>query len=124
MEPTIIGPGTKIDNLVMIAHNVVTGEGCLLVAQAGISGSAKLGNRVTIAAKAGVLGHLLIGDDVTVGAKSGVTKDLEPGEAYLGSPAIPFLKSRKLYALYNMLPRFREDIKDLKKRIKALEKDA
>jgi UDP-3-O-[3-hydroxymyristoyl] glucosamine N-acyltransferase len=84
---TVIGKGTKIDNLVQIGHNVQIGEGCLLVAQVGIAGSTKLGNYVVLAGQVGVGGHLKIGNMVKVGAKSGVMNDIPDGETWLWIPA-------------------------------------
>lgn len=86
---TIIGAGTRIDNLVQIAHNVNIGKGCVVVSQVGIAGSAKLGNYVVLGGQVGVAGHLEIGDMVSVAAQSGVIKNLDGGAVYGGSPAIP-----------------------------------
>jgi len=85
---TIIGPGTKIDNLCHIAHNVKLGRGCLVAAQVGISGSARLGDFVMIGGQAGIAGHLVIGDGVKIAGKSGVTKDIPAGMTVAGFPAI------------------------------------
>ncbi|MEM7620809.1 MAG: UDP-3-O-(3-hydroxymyristoyl)glucosamine N-acyltransferase [Pseudomonadota bacterium] len=90
LEDTIIGEGTKIDNLVQIAHNVVIGQNCLMVAQSGISGSAELGNFVVVAGKAGIVGHLKVGDGAQLGGGSGLTMDVQPGERWMGYPAKPF----------------------------------
>jgi len=84
---TVIGKGTKIDNLVQIGHNVQIGEGCLLVAQVGIAGSTKLGNYVVLAGQVGVGGHLKIGNKAVVGAKSGVMNDIPDGETWMWIPA-------------------------------------
>ncbi|MDR0351195.1 MAG: UDP-3-O-(3-hydroxymyristoyl)glucosamine N-acyltransferase [Puniceicoccales bacterium] len=84
---TIIGRGTKIDNLVQVAHNVQIGAGCIIVAQAGIAGSSKLGNYVMIGGQAGIAGHLSIGDGVKICAQAGVTKDVEGEGIIIGSPA-------------------------------------
>ena len=86
---TIIGPGTRIDNLVQIGHNVQMGRGCVIIAMAGISGSAVLGDYVTVAAQAGLAGHLTVGDKARIGAQAGVMGDIEPGIDVLGSPAMP-----------------------------------
>ena len=95
---TRIGRGTKIDNLVMVAHNVQTGEQCLIVAQTGISGSTRLGDRVTLAGQVGVTGHLTICDDVTVLGKSVVAKHvLRPG-TYAGIPIRPAEQWRRAVA--------------------------
>ncbi|MEM7467326.1 MAG: UDP-3-O-(3-hydroxymyristoyl)glucosamine N-acyltransferase, partial [Pseudomonadota bacterium] len=86
---TTIGAGTKVDNLVMVAHNVQTGHNCLLVSQSGISGSTVLGNNVTLAGQVGLVGHINIADGVTLLGQSMATKDIrEPGQ-YAGSPARP-----------------------------------
>ncbi|AIL13407.1 UDP-3-O-(3-hydroxymyristoyl) glucosamine N-acyltransferase [Candidatus Paracaedimonas acanthamoebae] len=89
LRDTIIGQGSRLDNLVMIAHNVVLGKGCILVAQVGIAGSTTLGNHVIAAGQAGLVGHLKIGNGVKIGAQSGVMKNIKDGETVAGSPAIP-----------------------------------
>jgi len=86
---TVIGAGTKIDNLVQIAHNVELGRCCVVVSQVGISGSTKVGNFVVIAGQAGLTGHLHIGDGVRIAAQSGVMRDAQPGTTLAGSPALP-----------------------------------
>ena len=86
---TIIGSGTMIDNLVQIGHNVQIGRCCVVVAQVGISGSTRLGDYVMVGGQVGMAGHLTIGDGVKIGAQAGVIRDIEKGEAVLGSPAIP-----------------------------------
>ena len=89
MDDTIIGEGTKIDNSVMIGHNVTIGRHCAIVAGVGIAGSTRIGNHVLIGGKVGVTGHVTIGDGVQVAAMSGVAADLPPGEKYGGIPARP-----------------------------------
>jgi UDP-3-O-[3-hydroxymyristoyl] glucosamine N-acyltransferase len=86
---TVIGKGTKIDNLVQIAHNVQIGEHCIVIAQVGIAGSSKLGQYVILAGQAGIGGHLKIGNQVTVGAQSGVMTNIPDGGKWLGAPAQP-----------------------------------
>jgi UDP-3-O-[3-hydroxymyristoyl] glucosamine N-acyltransferase len=85
---TVLGPGTRLDNLVQIGHNVRTGRGCIIVAQAGISGSTTLGDFVVVAAQAGLTGHLEIGPKARIGAQAGVMNDVPPGTDVAGSPAI------------------------------------
>ena len=85
---TIIGSGTKIDNLVQIGHNVTTGENCVIVSQVGIAGSTKLGDYVVLAGKVGVNGHIKIGSGATVAAYSAVAKNIEPGMTVGGIPAV------------------------------------
>jgi len=84
---TLLGKGTKIDNLVQIAHNVQTGSDCVIVAQAGVSGSTKLGKRVILGGQVGVIGHIALADDVQVAAQSGVMKSAVAGSTLGGSPA-------------------------------------
>lgn len=86
---TVIGPGTKIDNMVQIGHNVEVGAGCLFPALSGISGSTKIGNYVMMGGAAGLAGHLTIGDGARIAAHSGVMRDVEPGQTVAGSPAQP-----------------------------------
>ena len=86
---TIIGEGTRIDNLVQIAHNVHLGKGCVIVAQVGISGSTKFGDYVAAGGQAGITGHLKIGNYARIAAQSGIMRDVNPGEILCGSPAMP-----------------------------------
>jgi UDP-3-O-[3-hydroxymyristoyl] glucosamine N-acyltransferase len=101
---TVIGRGTKIDNLVQIAHNVQTGEHCIIIAQSGIAGSSKLGNYVILAGQAGIGGHLHIGDKVVIGAQSGVMTDIGDGEKWFGSPAQPDKESKRQIIALRRLP--------------------
>lgn len=101
---TTIGSGTKVDNLVQIAHNVKIGEHCVIVAQVGISGSTHLGHHVTLAGQAGLVGHLRIGNRVVVAAQSGVMHDLPDGAVVLGAPARPRAEAMKIHALLSKLP--------------------
>lgn len=96
---TVLGAGTRLDNLVQIGHNVVTGRGCVIVAQVGISGSTRLGDYVTIAGQAGLTGHLNIGSKARIGAQAGVQSDIPPGQDVTGSPAMP-VKDALRAALY------------------------
>nr|WP_218061552.1 UDP-3-O-(3-hydroxymyristoyl)glucosamine N-acyltransferase [Ameyamaea chiangmaiensis] len=89
-QDTVIGAGSRLDNLVMIGHNVRMGRCCIVVSQAGISGSTELGDFVTIAAQAGLIGHIKIGTKARVGAQCGVMSDVEAGADVIGSPAMPF----------------------------------
>lgn len=90
VRDTVIGEGSRLDNLVQIGHNVEMGRCCIVVAQAGISGSTQLGDFVTIAAQAGLIGHIRIGDYARVGAQCGVMSDVEAKSDVIGSPAMPF----------------------------------
>ena len=86
---TVLGAGTRVDNLVQVGHNVRTGQGCILVAHVGVSGSATLGDHVVVGGQAGIAGHLKIGSKVRIGAQAGVMNDVPPGIEVLGSPAGP-----------------------------------
>lgn len=112
---TWIGEGTKIDNLVQIAHNVVIGRHCLIVAQVGISGSTRLGDYVTLAGQVGVAGHLEVGDRVVVTAQSGISKTLPGDEMYMGSPAVPAAEYREQVAHVRRLHKLSERITRLEK---------
>ena len=113
--------GTKIDNLVQIAHNVTVGEDTVIAAMTGISGSTKIGDRVTLAGQVGVIDHVTIGDDVTVGAQSGVTKDIPSGAVILGSPAMPHLEFKRGVAAVNQFPRLLKKLHAIEARLSALE---
>jgi UDP-3-O-[3-hydroxymyristoyl] glucosamine N-acyltransferase len=118
---TIIKRGTKIDNLVQIAHNVVIGEDCLIVAQVGISGSTEIGHHVTLAGQVGLVGHIQIGDHVIVGAKSGVSNDLQSHSVVSGIPVMDHKTWLKTQAILPHLPEFRKRVMALEERIKQLE---
>jgi UDP-3-O-[3-hydroxymyristoyl] glucosamine N-acyltransferase len=119
---TKIGKGTKIDNLVQIAHNVEIGEHCFIVSQAGIAGSTQLGNYVIMAAQAGIAGHLNIGDGVTMMGRAGVTKDIEPGQMIFGFPAVPKREFIKQNLRIKKIERLEKDLKELKSKIDTLTK--
>lgn len=121
---TRIGRGTKIDNLVQVGHNVQIGEDCILVSQTGVAGSTVLGNRVTLAGKAGVAGHLHVGDDSVIAAASVVAGDLPPRSHVFGIPARPHHEEMRIKAASQRLPEVLKTIKDLERRLEALEKKA
>lgn len=120
LGPTFIGKGTKIDNLVQIAHNVTIGQHCLLVSQVGIAGSTKLGNYVTLAGQVGLAGHLTIGDKAIVGAKSGVMNSVPPGEMWLGIPALPAAQAKRQLVAIQHLPELLRKLKELEHTITEL----
>ncbi|HTV42186.1 MAG TPA: UDP-3-O-(3-hydroxymyristoyl)glucosamine N-acyltransferase [Candidatus Sulfotelmatobacter sp.] len=117
LGPTVVGKGTKIDNLVQIGHNVQVGEGCLLVAQVGIAGSAKLGNYVVLAGQVGVAGHLKIGNQVIVGAKSGVMHDIPDGQTWLWIPAQPARDVKRQVLAMQKLPELLKRVAELEKKL-------
>lgn len=117
MGETRIGRGTKIDNLVQIAHNVKIGENSILVSQVGISGSTEVGKNVTIAGQVGLTGHIHVGDGAVIAAQSGVHRDLKPGQIVLGSPAREMQKSKRIEAIISNLPEYIEKLKRLEKAV-------
>ena len=120
-DKTIIGRGTKIDNLVQIAHNVVIGENSLIVAQVGISGSTIIGNNVTLGGQAGLVGHINIGDNAIVTAQSGVAKSVPKDTMVSGYPARPYMTTQRVNASLQNLPKLFDLVKELKKKIDSLE---
>ena len=119
---TVIGRGTKIDNLVQVAHNVKIGENCILAGQTGISGSSTLGKNVMLGGQAGLTDHISLGDKIMVGAKAGVTKSFPAGSIILGIPARPYREARRIIAAAARIPHFIKKIAELEKRIADLEK--
>ena len=115
LGPTIVGRGTKIDNLVQIAHNVTLGEHCLVVSQAGIAGSTKLGNYVVLGGQVGLAGHLKIGNRVSVAAQSGVMHNIPDGEKWIWTPAQPDRQAKRQMIAIQQLP-------DLLRRVAELER--
>jgi UDP-3-O-[3-hydroxymyristoyl] glucosamine N-acyltransferase len=120
-DKTVIGKGTKIDNLVQIAHNVVIGENSIIVAQAGISGSTRIGNGVVLAGQVGIVGHISVGDGAVVAAQSGVSKSVPAGAIVWGYPAKPMNTAKKINACVQRLPALFDTITELKKRVSELE---
>ena len=114
---TMIGEGTKIDNLVQIAHNVVIGKHCLIISQTGIAGSAKVEDYVTVAAQAGIAGHVTIGAKAILAARTGATTSLEGSITYGGMPALPIAEDTKIKAHARRLPKLLERIKKLEKAV-------
>jgi len=119
---TVIGRGTKIDNLVQIAHNVEIGEGCLIVAQVGISGSTRLGHHVILGGQAGLAGHIEIGDRAAVTAQSGVGKDVPAGAVVSGEYAVDMKTHFRQLAALAKLPEALGEIRRMKKEIEDLKK--
>ena len=117
---TRIGEGTKIDNLVQIAHNVIIGPHCLIVAQTGISGSTRLGKNVILAGQVGVVGHITLGDGVIAGAQSGLTKSVPAGSRLWGTPAEPMRQTADSFARIRRLPRLFERVKQLEAEVAEL----
>jgi len=122
LDFTKIGAGTKIDNLVQVAHNVQVGENCILVSQCGISGSCKIGKNVVIAGQAGLADHVEVGDNSMILAQAGVGGNLPANSVVLGSPAISYSASKRAMVSFPKLPEALKRISELEKRIEELEK--
>ena len=118
---TRIGAGTKIDNLVQVAHGVVLGQNVLLAAQVGIAGSTRIGNDVVLGGQVGVGGHLTLGDGVKAVGQSGITNSVDAGAFVSGYPAIGNLEWRKASAVFRNLPEMRKRLKELERRLEVLE---
>ena len=119
---TVIGEGTKIDNLVQIAHNVVIGENGTVCGLVGISGSCQLGNNVTLAGQVGLADHIKIGDKVIVGAKSGVKDHIPSNSVYLGIPAIPMSSAKRQLVAQARLPELSKRVQELERQLNELRK--
>jgi UDP-3-O-[3-hydroxymyristoyl] glucosamine N-acyltransferase len=117
---TAIKRGSKLDNLVQIAHNVVVGEDTVISAQTGISGSTKIGNHCILAGQVGIIGHIEIGDNIIVMAQSGISKSLSKPGQYFGSPAKEAKTAMRQEAYIRSLPDYLERIKQLEKQVKLL----
>jgi UDP-3-O-[3-hydroxymyristoyl] glucosamine N-acyltransferase len=117
LGPTVVGKGTKVDNLVQIAHNVTVGEHCILVSQCGVAGSTKLGNYVILGGQVGLAGHLKIGNRVSVGAQSGVMNNIPDGETWLWTPAQPDRTAKRQMIALQQLPELFRRVKELERRL-------
>lgn len=122
LGPTIIKQGTKVDNLVQIAHNVHIGKDGAIAGQSGVAGSTFVGDRVVMAGQVGLVGHLKIGDDVTFGAQTGVTKSIPSRTVISGYPGRPHSQAKRREASLAMLPEYIKKINAMEKRIAELEK--
>lgn len=118
---TLIQRGTKIDNQVQIAHNVMIGEDCILVAQVGIAGSTVLGHHVMVGGQAGLVDHLSIGDQVKIAAGSGVTNNVKAGQVVGGRPAVEHGLWRRSQVIQYQLPEMRKELRALQKHVHYLE---
>lgn len=115
--PTRIGRGTKIDNLVQVAHNVQIGRNSIIISQVGISGSTRIGDGVILAGQVGLVGHIEIGDGVRIGAKSGVSKSVPAGKTVFGNPARDIMETKRIQAALRKLPDLLKSIRDLEKKV-------
>ena len=120
---TIIGAGTKIDNLVQIAHNVIIGRCCLIAGQAGIAGSCKLGDGVVLAGQVGLADNIEVGEGTIVGAQAGIMSNVPAGQKLAWSPAIDHKEALRAVGNIMRLPKLAEQLKQLARRVEKLEKD-
>ena len=121
MGATVIKQGTKIDNLVQVAHNCTVGEHSILVAQVGLAGSCTLGHHVVLAGQVGVADHVTLGDQVTLTAQSGTFRDIESNNVYGGHPAIPLGEWKKYVTALPKLPDLARKVRDLEARLNEIE---
>ena len=117
---TVIGAGTKIDNLVHVAHNVVMGRHCIVMGQVGFGGSTHLGDYVVVASQSGIADHLKVGNQAMVGAKSGVMRDIPDGGRVLGLPAAPDKQAKRQMIAMQHLPDLLHRMRDLEKQVQEL----
>jgi len=117
MGSTIIRKGTKIDNLVQIAHNVEIGENTVMAALTGIAGSSKIGKNCRFGGQVGIAGHITVGDNVNIGAMSGVNSSIKSNRTILGAPAMDIAQAAKVFAIFRNLPALREQVIDMGKQI-------
>jgi len=122
LDETVIRRGVKIDDLVMVGHNVEVGENSILIAQAGIAGSSKIGRDVILSGQVGVADHVVIGDGAVAAAKSGITKDVPAGAMVSGSPHLDIRDWRKVWATAPQLYDLIKEVKRLRARVEELEK--
>ena len=119
--PTTIGQGTKIDNLVMVAHNCQIGRRNMLCSQVGIAGSTTTGDYVVMAGQVGVRDHVHIGERAVLGAMAGVTNDVAAGESVLGAPAVPVREMKLRFGVMAKLPEMRKQLKQLQRTVDAMQ---
>ena len=119
---TVIGPGTKIDNLVQVGHGVTIGRDVLLVSQVGIAGSTTIGDRVVLGGQVGVAGHLTIGEGAKATAQTGIPNSIAAGAFVSGYPAIDNRDWLKASAVFRRLPELRRAVSDLSRRLEAIER--
>jgi len=122
MGATVIHSGTKLDNLIQVAHNVEIGENTVIASQTGIAGSSKVGSRCVIGGQVGIVGHLNIADGTQIAAQSGVTKNTAANKIIGGSPATDYKKNQRNIAIYRNLPQMQDEIHALQKEIEELKK--
>ncbi|MGC9323919.1 MAG: UDP-3-O-(3-hydroxymyristoyl)glucosamine N-acyltransferase [Desulfomonilia bacterium] len=123
LTSTRIGSGVKMDNLIQVGHNVVIGDHSIIVAQTGISGSARIGKHVVLAGQTGVAGHITIGDGCTAAGRAGIASDVAPGSIISGFPAMDHKHWLRVQKVYKDLPDLLRRIRSLERRLESLDKD-
>ena len=121
MGSTLIRKGTKLDNLIQIAHNVEIGENTAIAAQVGIAGSTKIGSSCIVGGQVGIAGHLHVGDGVRLAAQSGVISDIAAGATVMGSPSFDHKEYIKCYVVFRKLPNLARRIDQLNKKLEEKE---
>ncbi|MBQ8424151.1 MAG: UDP-3-O-(3-hydroxymyristoyl)glucosamine N-acyltransferase [Coprobacter sp.] len=120
MGSTVVHRGTKLDNLIQVAHNVEIGESTVMAAQVGVAGSTKIGSHCMVGGQVGFAGHITIGDRVNIGAQSGIPNHVESGSNLLGYPAVPAREFARQAVMIKKLPELNQTIKQLQKEIETL----
>jgi UDP-3-O-[3-hydroxymyristoyl] glucosamine N-acyltransferase len=121
MGATVLRKGVKLDNLVMIAHNVEVDENTVIAGQSGIAGSTKVGKNCMFGGQVGLIGHINVASGVKIAAQSGITKDIkQEGIVIQGSPAFEFGPYQRSYLLFRNLPKLREQISELERKVDGL----
>lgn len=121
MGSTILRKGVKLDDQIMIAHNVEIGENTVMAAQSGVAGSSKVGKNCVLGAQVGISGHLVIGDNVKLGGKAGVMTNIPDNSTMIGAPVQDFKDFMRSMAIFRKLPQMSVDVSDLKKFMKKME---
>ncbi|MBN8294456.1 UDP-3-O-(3-hydroxymyristoyl)glucosamine N-acyltransferase [Rhodobacter sp. NTK016B] len=120
IRDTSIGRGTKVDNLVQVAHNVTVGEDCLLCGQVGIAGSTRIGNRVVLAGKVGVVDNIFVGDDVVAAGGTVINSNAPAGRVLMGYPGVKMETHVEIYKATRRLPRLAAQVAEIQKTVKIL----
>jgi UDP-3-O-[3-hydroxymyristoyl] glucosamine N-acyltransferase len=123
LKETRIKRGTKLDNLIHVAHNAMIGQNVIMAAQVGVSGSTEIGDNVMVGGQVGFVDHIKVGDNISIGAQSGVSKNLSSNAVYFGSPARPLGEAKRIEAVHHRLPELMKLVRELQKRIERLEKN-
>ena len=118
--PTVVGKGTKLDNLVMVAHNCELGQHNVLASQVGVAGSSTTGDYVRMGGQSGVRDHVRLNTGSSIGAKAGVTKDIPAGETWIGIPATPESEQKRQLFSIKRIPDMRDDIKAMRKSMETM----